>query len=250
MSHTYISIISHNNDQLIIANDELCQIAQEYNVIIKSNTPASSELKLHCKQHNIGLFDECYGLGFGANNNFVFNRLVEKGEIIDNDYFLVMNPDVIITKESLTSLIAQTTRDSSAISTLNLYRDKEFNVYDQSIKKFPRLITPIKAKLSQVRKDAYNKDKITEPTVIDWAAGSFLLFKARIYKELEGFDESFFMYFEDVDLAKRANSKDISITYYPNVKAIHYASYSNRKILSKNFLWYLKSLIRYHLKQI
>jgi N-acetylglucosaminyl-diphospho-decaprenol L-rhamnosyltransferase len=250
MTTTYISIISHNNDQLIIDNNELTNVSEHYRVIIKSNTPASTKLIQHCEKHNITLINSDYSLGFGANNNFVFHHVSTHLNIKENDFFLVMNPDVVITLASINALIKEAEKNESPISTINLYRDQNFTEYDQSIKRFPSLLTPLKAKLSKIREDAYNKDTIDTPISIDWAAGSFLLFKASIYRELNGFDENFFMYFEDVDLAKRAKAKNINLTYFPNIKAIHFASYQNRNIFSKNFRWYITSLFRYHLKQL
>jgi len=235
---------------MIIDNNELSSITEHYQVIIKSNTPASIKLNQHCEKHNITLIDSDYNLGFGANNNFVFNYVSTHLNLKDNDFFLVMNPDVVITLASINTLIKKAQKNKSSISTINLYRDQSFTEYDQSIKRFPSILTPLKAKMSKVRKDTYNKDIINTPTIIDWAAGSFLLFKASIYRELNGFDESFFMYFEDVDLAKRAKAKNIALTYFPNIKAIHFASYQNRNIFSKSFRWYITSLLRYHLKQL
>ncbi|MGF1714575.1 glycosyltransferase family 2 protein [Photobacterium chitinilyticum] len=250
MTSTYISIISHNNDQMIIDNYELTSLTERCRVIVKSNTPASTQLIQHCEKHNITLINSDYGLGFGANNNFVFSYVSEHFDLKENDFFLVMNPDVVITLESMNTLINEAERYASTISTINLYRDKDYSEYDQSIKHFPSILTPLKAKFTKIREDTYNKDMIDTPVCIDWAAGSFLLFKASIYRELDGFDESFFMYFEDVDLAKRAKKKNISLTYFPNIKAVHFASYQNRKIFSKNFLWYINSFLKYHFKQL
>lgn len=250
MTTTYISIISHNNDQMIIDNNELTYVTEHCQVIIKSNIPASIELIQHCRKHNITLINSDYNLGFGANNNFVFNYVSTHLNLKDNDFFLVMNPDVVITPASINTLIKNAQIKKSLISTINLYRDENFTEFDQSIKRFPSILTPLKAKLFKIREDTYDKDLINTPICIDWAAGSFLLFKASVYRELNGFDESFFMYFEDVDLAKRAKKKNINLTYFPDIKAIHFASYQNRNVFTKNFRWYATSLLRYHFKQL
>ncbi|MDE1292895.1 hypothetical protein [Vibrio aestuarianus] len=86
-------------------------------------------------------------------------------------------------------------------------------------------------------------------SIVDWAAGSFLVFQADLYKKLNGFDENYFMYFEDVDICFRARKYyDQNVVYLSNIKAIHQGGYQNRKIFSKHFRWYFSSLLRFLFK--
>lgn len=247
MTTLYISVVSHNNDSMIINNDVLAKLAKQFTVVLKSNTPATDKLVQHCIDNEIVLINTEFGLGFGSNNNYVQQYCINQLGMKENDYFLVLNPDVIIDILSLEHLFEQVRKDGSPISTINLYCDENKTTPEQSIKKFPRIIAPIKGLFQKKRSDAYDKKVITKPMYVDWAAGSFLLFNANTYQILNGFDEKYFMYFEDVDLCRRANKLGIKVTYYPNIEAVHFGSYSNRKILSKSFCWYLRSYIRYHL---
>ena len=242
----FFSIINHNHDQMIINNNELIDIAKKYSISIKSNTPASSDLIIFCQKNNITLLDIEYGLGFGENNNFIFNNLINNNHINNDDYFLVINPDVKISIQEVGKLEKEIKNIHSDIFTINLYRDESYTIYDKSIKKFPKLYFPILSLLKIKRNDNYNKSKIKDPLFIDWASGSFILFKSKIYKDLNGFDKKYFMYFEDVDICKRAHSKNITLTYLPNIKAIHKGAFNNRKIISKHFIWYFKSYLKYH----
>ncbi|UXI00539.1 glycosyltransferase [Photobacterium sp. TY1-4] len=246
MATLFISIVSHNNDDLIIANHALCQIASEHQVVIKSNTPATAALKKHCINYNIVLIDKDHGLGFGENNNYVFKYCRNHLNMNLRDLFLVHNPDLVIEKSALNQYVETSQHYPTSISAINLYKDSAFTTSDDSIKTFPRLLTPILARIKNQRADTYNKREINTHTVIDWAAGSCLLIPVTLYEKLNGFDERYFMYFEDVDLARRCKKNGYSVVYLPEIKAIHYASYKNRKILSKNFLWYLRSFLRYH----
>ncbi|UPT57282.1 glycosyltransferase [Dickeya zeae] len=242
----YISVVSHNSDTLIIENDILSKLAEDFSVVLKCNTPATASLIEYTKKAAITLLDQNYGLGFAQNNNFVYDYCSRTLNMSDSDQFLVLNPDVLIDKNELAELYAIVQQDKPDICTINLFKDKDKRQVEDSIKKFPSLLTPWIAMFKKSRPDTYDKSKINAPMCIDWAAGSFLLFQAGIYKRLNGFNEKFFMYFEDVDICRRAKEKGLNIIYYPELKAVHLGAYSNRKIFSQHFKWYMRSYLRYH----
>lgn len=244
----FLCIVNHNHDDMIINNKDLIEITKSFNVLIKSNTEASDKLKRFSQDYNIQLLDESYGLGFGSNNNYVFNYLKETNQISDSDYFLVINPDVTITLNQLKKLQEQVVEIPSDIYTINLFQDNQWTISEPSIKKFPSLLGPIKGLINKnKRNDAYDKSKITQPTLIDWAAGSFLLFTKNAFERLNGFNDKYFMYFEDVDICRRAKIKKMHLMYLPSIKATHIGAFNNRNILSKHFRWYLVSYLKYHL---
>lgn len=63
-----------------------------------------------------------------------------------------------------------------------------------------------------------NLDKIHE---IDSASGAFFLVRKKIIDKIGGFDESFFMYGEDLDLSYRIKKEGYKIIYYPKYEVIH-----------------------------
>lgn len=242
----FISVVNHNHDEMISANDTLKNLAQKHTVIIKSNTEAKTCLQQYCQKSGIHLIQGSSFKGFGANNNEVFKVAKASFNMCNEDYFLVLNPDIEISLESISSLLTELQHTPADISAINLFRDKAMTEYDNSIRHYPKLLNPFKTLLGLPRKDIYNKELIKKPTNIDWAAGSFLLFKALAYEKLNGFDEKYFMYFEDADICTRANIKGYKVMYFPKIKAVHFASHQNRKLFSKHFIWYLSSQFRYH----
>lgn len=243
----FLSIINHNHDKMLASNPYLAEIAKKYNVLIKSNTPVTEELLLFSQRNNITLIDKKYGRGFSENNNIVFDYLSKNNIINDDDFFLVINPDVLIDISQLIQLEKETHKVKSDIYTINLFKDSDLSIHEYSIKRFPSLTGPLQGLfLKEKRTDSYDKENICEPIEVDWAAGSFLMFKKKCYDELKGFNQKFFMYFEDVDVCRRAQKKGMVLTYLPNIKAIHKGAFNNRNIFSKHFIWYLKSYLRYH----
>lgn len=246
----FISIINHGHDKLITTNSRLVSLAQKFKVIIKSNTLASEELSSFCLENDITLIQGKKSQGFGANNNDVFSYVKLNFKPKKEDYFLVLNPDVEIDVDSLCKLIELAKKYSADISAINLFTDHSLMTYDNSIRRYPKLLTPLKSALGINRNDIYNKSKIKQPVRIEWAAGSFLLFRIASFEKLDGFDEKYFMYFEDVDICTRANNIGLTIYYFPNIKGVHYASHKNRKLYSKHFIWYIESSFKYQLKYL
>jgi GT2 family glycosyltransferase len=68
------------------------------------------------------------------------------------------------------------------------------------------------------------------------------------YRALKGFDEGYFMYCEDIDICYRAKQLATDILYFQDIKAVHLAQHSNRRVFSKHFFWHLKSIARFLLK--
>lgn len=242
----YISVINHGHDELITSQDTLVTLAKNYTVVLRSNTAPTDALTKYSVNAGIHLIHDGCTKGFAANNNAVFNYCQNTLNMQDEDYFLVLNPDVSISEESLRQLLELAKVRKSDVSAINLFLNSDFSEYDNSIRYYPKPLSPLKSIFGFKRTDVYNKDDISDPIEIDWAAGSFLLFKSLAYERLGGFDENYFMYFEDADLCTRANKMGLKVSYFPSVKAVHYASHQNRKFLSKHFFWYLGSSFRYH----
>jgi GT2 family glycosyltransferase len=54
-----------------------------------------------------------------------------------------------------------------------------------------------------------------------WVSGTCLFIRKELFEKLKGFDEKFFMYFEDADLCKRAENLGYKIIYHPNIYIRH-----------------------------
>jgi GT2 family glycosyltransferase len=64
--------------------------------------------------------------------------------------------------------------------------------------------------------------RIKKPRMIDWAQGSALFVAADVLRALQGFDERFWMYFEDVDFCRRSWEMYRPVYYHPEI-VLHHA---------------------------
>ncbi|HTE05481.1 MAG TPA: glycosyltransferase, partial [Planctomycetota bacterium] len=63
---------------------------------------------------------------------------------------------------------------------------------------------------------------------VDWVTGACLFVRADLFRRLGGFDEDFFLYYEDVDLAARALALGWTTHYTPRVSAAHLRPHAGR----------------------
>jgi hypothetical protein len=72
----------------------------------------------------------------------------------------------------------------------------------------------------------------------------FVLFRSADFARLGGFDERFFLYYEDVDICARAWKEGMRVATCPGVSAIHDAQRANRRDW-RHMRWQLASMMRY-----
>jgi len=249
MAHIYISIVSHGNDDDIINNLNLKEIniLGNVTVIIRDNL-SSPKLKTYCAENHFKYNASDAVLGFGANNNINFEVASNLG-MSKTDWFVLFNPDLDISAAMINKLSASLGNYSSQIFAINLFFDDKFSRMEYSLRKFPTFCSFFNVLKGKSFTEAYNKASLADASSVDWAAASFLVFQAGLYEKLNGFDEDYFMYFEDVDICYRANKLyRQNVLYLKNIKAVHSGGYQNRKLFSKHFRWYFSSLLRFLFK--
>lgn len=70
---------------------------------------------------------------------------------------------------------------------------------------------------------------IYEPREVNWVSGSVMFFSKSVWKKVKGFDESFFMYWEDADFCLKSRNLGIKTYLLPAAKAWHKGSVSVNK---------------------
>ncbi|EJB8540140.1 glycosyltransferase family 2 protein [Vibrio parahaemolyticus] len=247
----YISVVSHNHSNLINELGCLRKLALEFKVVIKSNTP-DDEFDGFFELDNLYWINNNfqYGLGFGKNNNLVYNYCCSKLDMNDDDLFIILNPDVLIDLKMIKRIASKMEKDDIDIAAINLYKDSSFSEFDNSIRNFPTLLQFAASFLGFRNRAIIDKGSVNGDCEVDWAAGSFLAFRSGLYKKLRGFDENYFMYCEDIDICYRSSLLGSPVTYFPQIKAVHLAKHANRNVLSKHFIWHVKSVLRFLFSKI
>lgn len=72
------------------------------------------------------------------------------------------------------------------------------------------------------------KTQLNRPVSVDWVSGGFMMIPKSVYEKMQGFDEHFFMYIEDMELCYRIKKSGYKVFAYP-AKAIHIAQGSSNR---------------------
>lgn len=79
----------------------------------------------------------------------------------------------------------------------------------------------------------------------DWISGSCMMLRRSAFEEVKGFDESFFMYAEDVDLCRRLTDSGWSTLYVPGARVVHVQGVSSSRHPYRMIVAHHRSLFRF-----
>ena len=183
--------------------------------------------------------------GFGAGHNKVI-------PFLNSDYHVIINPDIILKDDAITELANFAERDKNIglLSPQVRFEDGRLQMLakrNPSIRYlgnhwFHKGDKPNKLMTEYCMLDMPEG----EPFEITNATGCFMFFRSSAFVELGGFDERFFMYLEDCDIARRS-SKKYKTLFYPKATVYHLwerESKTNKKLLAIH----IHSIIKYFLK--
>jgi len=174
--------------------------------------------------------------GYGGGVNRLVAALPEPA-----DWYLVSNPDVRYGPGSITELLAAAEENPGSALFGPLIEDDDGRIYP-SARAFPSLRTGVGHALfgnlwpdnPWTRRYRQHDTAATRVrTTVDWLSGACLLVRPDAFAAIDGFDEAFFMYFEDVDLAWRLNKVGWSSTWVPTAHVVHSGAHSTRQVASR-----------------
>jgi GT2 family glycosyltransferase len=242
-----ISIVTYNSKHIFTVLDKLREEFgqdERYRIVIFDNNSADdykTQLGEYQDFADITYHNKNEGFGFGHNYNLLS---------APEEYFLVFNPDIILEKEDVQNMIEYLDKDKTITlivpkvlnsdgSTQHLVRNR-VTVFDYAIRYIP--FTFVK-KLFSKRLESYECRNLPDNQLVDIRIGSgcFMLIRGAEFKLVNGFDERYFMYFEDYDLCLELKKRGKRIVYTPFSSVIHYYERGAHKN-SNLFKIFLKSM--------
>lgn len=171
--------------------------------------------------------------GFAANHNQAF-------KCTNSEYFCVLNPDIRLSSDPFDELLkCLKDADIGVVAPLVVGND---GLIEDSARHFPSPLKILCKLVSKCRGGDYMiGDKLVYP---DWVGGMFMLFPRYVFESLGGFDQHYFLYYEDVDLCARLRLKGYEVVLCPVSKVIHYAHRSSHRNF-RFFRWHLTSMMRF-----
>jgi hypothetical protein len=193
----------------------------------------------------VQLLREQKNWGFGAGNNLAAK--VAKGE-----FLFLLNTDTQLTSDILPSLIRLMKEypDVGIIGPKLLNPDESLQLstaWKISIAGEYKTLQQLKAYENPQYRTAVEQ-KFEAAQAVDIVVGAAFLIRKSLFDQLGGFDETFFMYFEESDLCQRARELGWKVLYTPEVSVIHIRGYSVDKVSDRMDLEYRKSQLYYYQK--
>ncbi len=159
-------------------------------------------------------------------------------QISKGSYILFLNPDTIIPPNALINCINYLAKHSKVgalgvqmINKNGLFLPESKRAFPQPISAFFKLtgiakLFPNSRFFNHYALGGLDKNYVHR---VDVLAGAFMMVKGFLVKELQGFDEQFFMYGEDIDLSKRISNKGFENHYLGNIIIQHFKGMSTNK---------------------
>lgn len=89
-----------------------------------------------------------------------------------------------------------------------------------------------------------------ESRAVDHVMGAFYLMPRRVFEEVGGFDEDFFVYLEDLDLSRRVRRAGYTIQYRADISAYHKQGGTSEKVKAHRLFYSLRSNLLYAAKHL
>jgi N-acetylglucosaminyl-diphospho-decaprenol L-rhamnosyltransferase len=181
--------------------------------------------------------------GYGAAANA--GARLATGEVL-----LVCNPDLLVEPGAVAALTGALARDP-ALGAVGPRIERPDGSRYPSARSFPSLVDAaghgfIGLISTRNRWSArYLRTEQEGPGPADWVSGACVAVRRAAWDEVGGFDESFFMFMEDVDLCWRLRRAGWSVAYEPSARVVHLEGVSRAAAPYRMILAHHRSLLRF-----
>ena len=234
-----LSIIIVNHDTPDLANSamESCLSAAsgiDMEIIIVDNSTKNKFDENSFKENNLILILQTENKGFASAVNLGIQK--SRGK-----YCLLLNSDAKIINGALHRMINCLDIHDNAACVGGRIKN-ENNLTEVSWGYFPNLFVELRLKIYKIMLDKSGffrkrfEKKMTVQKKVDWISGAFMMIKKKLLHEIGGFDDNYFLYFEDIDLCRRFADKGCYSYYIPEAESIHLRGASVNMIDNKKAL--------------
>lgn len=212
--------------QQLVACSSVGQIIVTYNVPEELELPADPRILV--KTNSIPK-------GFGANHNTAFSSSIYP-------WFIALNPDVSIQGDPFKKMLHDAEVSRGAIFA-PCARDVT-GAQEDNWRRFPSLGSLIFKAFGGPDGRYTPRAMESSPMPVEWVSGFCMMIRQDAFVALNGFDERYFMYYEDVDICVRAWHSGLPVYACPNAEMTHNARRASRRNF-QHLRWHLTSLFRY-----
>ena len=246
-----VIIVNYNvGDKLINCINSILtsKLKTKIEIIVVENGKEDLGKKLNKISSQIKYIKSTKNLGYGGGINL-------GSKYASGNYIFILNPDTFVEKDTIDKLYQFLKSKNRAGAVSPLLLGKNLKPFETQSKKE---LTPINSILSfsvlrklfpskSIYNDKFFKTWNKEfPIEVKALPGAAIMISKKLFNKLNGFDESFFLYFEENDLSKRIINLGLKLYVIPDAKVIHEVGQSTKElgsrqeIFEKSRFYYLK----------
>lgn len=249
-------IIVHYNVKELLAQclqsvERACKDLEAEIFVVDNASTDGSEAYFRNSFSNVHFYWNQTNVGFAKANNSVLSQA-------SGDYILFLNPDTLIPEDSLIKCIDFFEKHKQC-GALGVYmKDGNGHYLKESKRGFPSPLTSFFKLIGLCKVFPHSKifakyyEGHLSPNqnhIVEVLSGAFMMVSHEVIEKSGGFDESFFMYGEDIDLSYRIRLLGYDNFYFSGTHIIHYKNKSasqNKLAARKHFYEAMKTFVRKH----
>jgi len=161
--------------------------------------------------------------GFAYGNNLALHRANADGP---PTYLHLLNPDTIVRKGAIAELVGFLDANPDTGIAGSSFETLDGSEWPLAFR-FPSLLSELEAGLQfglatrALRRWVVAKPMTPVAQPIDWVSGASMMIRWSVFDRIGGFDDNYFLYFEETDFCFRAKRAGITTWYVPNSRVMH-----------------------------
>jgi O-antigen biosynthesis protein len=224
--HISIVIVNYNVKEyvaslLISIGKASSDLSTEIFVVDNASTDGSQEF-LTSRFPEIHFIRNEVNIGFAKANNQAIRQA-------QGTYTLIINPDTLIQENTLSVLLDHMRAHPTAAAAGCKLLNPDGSFAPESKRSIPTPLSALYKVLGFSSKYYVTTLGEDESGPVPVLSGAFMFCRTDVLQRLDGFDERFFMYGEDIDLCYRISLAGYGIDYVPSTSIIHYKGESTKK---------------------
>jgi GT2 family glycosyltransferase len=211
----FVSLVVLNHNGLNVINRCLRSLVEQnfpkkkYEILVVDNASTDTSLAVIKKNfRSVHILRSHWNRGYAGGANF--GALHSRGDIL-----AFLNNDVTLSKEWLKNMTAVLEEKKSAIVGSKVFLDESLKVLNQAGGKITLLGSGVDIGLHSSDRGPY------EIVPVGYVSGAGLMMPRKLFAQLGGFDEDYFMYCEDVDMCWRAWLAGYMVLLQPTATMVH-----------------------------
>ncbi len=218
-------------------------------VVVVDNCSSDDSVNFLIRSNDVDLIQLEENIGFGRACNLGAKHCKSK-------YILFLNPDARLYKDTLEIVLNfMNDIENSNVGICGVQLEDGDGNIARSNSRFPSLKGLLSHAIGLTKLIPHLGDPMSEwdhssTQKVDQIMGAFFFVRNNLYNKLSGFDERFFVYFEEVDFSKRAKNLGWSSVYLANAKAFHFGGGVSRQVKARRLFYSLRSRIQYIFKHL